>query len=539
MNLLAAATLKGPHVDFAGLSPLIALLGGAVIVLLVGLLGRKEAREQAVPALSLVVLAVSLGLTIWQWGAQKSIVAGALRIDDLALVLNIVLIAGGAATVLLAWRSLAARSTAHGEWHALLLTSIGGMFLLASAQNTVLVFLGLELLSIPLYVLCATGHSRRGQHQERSLESGLKYLIIGSVGSATLLYGLALIYGATGATDFTAIDAALSKGSLATDPLTLTGIALCVAGLCFKASVAPFHQWTPDVYEGAPTPVTAFMAVATKVAALGVFIRLFDVALINAQSSWGPAVAALAAITIIVGNVGALGQSSLKRMLAYSSVAQAGYMLTGVLVASKLGVQATVFYLAVYVAMNMASFAVIVARERETTLGDSIDAVAGLGRERPWLAWPMTISLLGLAGIPATAGFIGKFYLIDAAVSGGYTWLGVMIVIGSMISLGYYLPVIAAMWMREAPAGAGAGQPGSSASPASGPTPSVSGLPALAGGSPELDVEPMPAPLTTRPQPEVVFVAVLAGAATVFFGIIPQPLFNLVAHAGGALSGLF
>jgi NADH-quinone oxidoreductase subunit N len=551
---LATAHLKGPHVDFAGLSPLIALLGGAVIVLLVGLLGRKEAREHAVPALSLVVLATSLGLTIWQWGAQKSIVAGALRIDDLALVLNIVLIAGGAATVLLAWRSLAAKGTAHGEWHALLLTSIGGMFLLASAQNTVLVFLGLELLSIPLYVLCATGLSKRGQHQEHSLESGLKYLIIGSVGSATLLYGLALIYGATGATDFTAIASALSTGSLATDPLTLTGIALCVAGLCFKASVAPFHQWTPDVYEGAPTPVTAFMAVATKVAALGVFIRLFDVALINAQSSWGPAVAALAAITIVVGNVGALGQSSLKRMLAYSSVAQAGYMLAGVVVASKLGVQATVFYLAVYVAMNMASFAVIIARERETSLGDSIDAVAGLGRERPWLAWPMTISLLGLAGIPATAGFIGKFYLIDAAVSGGYTWLGVVIVIGSMISLGYYLPVIAAMWMREAPEGAGAGAPGSSSSPASGPLPSGVGLPALAGGSPELDAElgpdgPTPAgastqtepltPRSIRPQPEVVFVAVLAGAVTVFFGIIPQPLFNLVAHAGGALSGLF
>jgi NADH-quinone oxidoreductase subunit N len=204
---------------------------------------------------------------------------------------------------------------------------------------------------------------------------------------------------------------------------------------------------------------------------------------------------------------------------------------------------------------------VIVARERETTLGDSIDAVAGLGRERPWLAWPMTISLLGLAGIPATAGFIGKFYLIDAAVSGGYTWLGVAIVVGSMISLGYYLPVIAAMWMREAPAGAGAVQSGSSASPASGPTPSVSGLPALAGGSPELDaeadadagapplgvdpsvtagapVQPL-APETTGPQPEVVFVAVLAGAVTLFFGIIPQPLFNLVTHAGGALGGLF
>src|SRR5471032_751068 len=223
------------------------------------------------------------------------------------------------------------------------------MSLLARAQNTVALFVGLELLSIPLYVLCATEMRR-----EHSLESGLKYLIVGSVGSATLLYGLAMIYGATGATDFSAIAGALSaNASLATDPLTLTGIALCVAGLCFKASVAPFHQWTPDVYEGAPTPVTAFMAVATKVAALGVFLRLFDVALIDAQASWGPAVAALAAITILVGNVGALGQSSLKRMLAYSSVAQAGYMLVGVVVGTQLGAQALVFYLAVYLAMNM------------------------------------------------------------------------------------------------------------------------------------------------------------------------------------------
>ena len=274
--------------------------------------------------------------------------------------------------MLLAWRSRAAHEAAHGEFHALLLSSIAGMSLLASAQNTVALFIGLELLSIPLYVLCATEMRR-----EHSLESGLKYLIIGSVGSATLLYGLALIYGATGSTDFSAIASALSNGTLATDPLTLTGIALCVVGLCFKASVAPFHQWTPDVYEGAPTPVTAFMAVTTKVAAFGVFLRFFDVALIGAQASWGPALAVLATITIIVGNVGALGQSSLKRMLAYSSVAQAGYMLAGVVVATQLGVPATVFYLAVYLPMNMAAFAVIVARERETGLGDSIEAITG------------------------------------------------------------------------------------------------------------------------------------------------------------------
>jgi NADH-quinone oxidoreductase subunit N len=533
--VLASATLKGPPIEWAALSPLLALLGGAVIVLLVGLLRARFAREQLVPALTLLALGAAAGLTIWQWHEEKSIVAGAMRIDALSLTLNLILAASGACAVLLAWRSLAAREAGHGELHALLLSSIGGMSLLAAAQNTLLLFLGLELLSIPLYVLCATELKR-----EHSLESGLKYLIVGSVGSATLLYGLALIYGATGQTDFSAIGNALSSSGLATDPLTLTGIALCVAGLCFKSSVAPFHQWTPDVYEGAPTPITAFMAAATKVAALGVFLRLFDIAFIEAHSSWAPAVAALATITIVVGNVGALGQSSLKRMLAYSSVAQAGYMLAGVVVATKLGAQATVFYLAVYLFMNMAAFAVIVARERETELGDSIAAIRGLGRSRPLLAWPMTISMLALAGIPATAGFMGKFYLIDAAVNGGYTWLGVVIVIGSMISLGYYLPVIAAMWMSageetETQDSSSATSPESTPpGPFTGAAPSTgSDLPALAGGSQELDNEQ--APIVERTQPEVAFVAILAGAATLFFGIIPQPLFNLVHGVGSAL----
>jgi NADH-quinone oxidoreductase subunit N len=541
--LLATAHLKGPHVDFAALSPLIALFGGAIVVLLVGLLGSRRIREEVVPTLSLVALGAALGLTIWRWDTPESVVSGALRIDRLSLTLNLILAVGGMAAVLLAWRSKAAREAAHGELHAMLLTSIGGMAMLGAAQNTVALFLAIELLSIPLYVLCAA--EMRNEH---SLEAGLKYLIVGSVGSATLLYGIALLYGATGATDFGAIASAIAGSGLANNAMLLTGIALCVAGLAFKASVAPFHQWTPDVYEGAPTPITAFMAVATKVAALGVLLRLFDVALIEAHGSWGPALAALAALTILVGNVGALGQSSLKRMLAYSSVAQAGYMLAGVVVATQLGAQAMVFYLAVYLAMNMAAFAVIVAREREIEAqtipqtsgsedrvlrgagGDSVQAMAGLGRERPWLAWPMTISMLALAGIPATAGFIGKFYLIDAAVSGGYTWLGVVMVIGSMISLGYYLPVIATMWMGSAPA---------TATP---PTPGA--IPAIAGGSPELDDDPggpassvaATVASATKPlQPELTFVAVLAGTATIFVGIVPQPLFNLVHGVGSAL----
>jgi NADH-quinone oxidoreductase subunit N len=281
--------------------------------------------------------------------------------------------------------------------------------------------------------------------------------------------------------------------------------------------VAPFHQWTPDVYEGAPTPVTAFMAVATKAAAFGVFLRLFDVALIDTTADWGPALATLATITIIVGNVGALGQSSLKRLMAWSSVAQAGYMLAGVVVATRLGVQATVFYLAVYLMMNLAAFAVIVIRERETGLGDDIAAVQGLGAQRPLLAMPMTLAMLGLSGIPATAGFIGKFYLIDAAVSGDYAWLGVVIVIGSMVSLAYYLKVIAAMWMQEAPT------PGAALA--------TTGQPAMAGGSTDAD----------RPRFEIEtwFVALLAGAATLFFGIVPSPLFDLAVDAGRSFTGLF
>jgi NADH-quinone oxidoreductase subunit N len=503
-------TPKGPHIDWAGLSPLVALLGAATLVLLIGLLRPRAVREVLVPFLALAGFLTAIGLGIWQYGEQKDLISGALRLDVLTLVLSFVFSAGGAAAVLLSWRAVAPREAAHGEYFALMLTSAGGMWVLVAAQNLVTLFLGLELLSIPLYVLCAT-ETRRAT----SLESGLNYLIIGSVGSATLLYGLAFIYGATGSTDFAGI--AQAAGDVTDDPLLLTGIALSVVGLAFKASVAPFHQWTPDVYEGAPTPVTAFMAVATKAAAFGAFLRLFDVALLDASADWAPALAVLATITIVVGNVGALGQSSLKRLMAWSSVAQAGYMLAGVVVATQLGVQATVFYLGVYLMMNLAAFAVIVIRERETGLGDDIASVQGLGVQRPLLAMAMTLAMLGLSGIPATAGFIGKFYLIDAAIDGDYTWLGVVIVIGSMVSLAYYLKVIAAMWMAEAPA------PGTALATA--------GRPAMAGGSPDADAP--------RVEPETWFVALLFGGATLFFGIVPSPLFDLAVNAGHSLGHLF
>jgi NADH-quinone oxidoreductase subunit N len=509
---IAAAHAKAPHIDYAGLSPFFALTGGALLTLLVGL-ARGRWVKHATPLLALLTLAVAIGLGIWQFGETTSLVSGALVSDDLTLTLLFAFAAAGAGAVLLAWRSDAAQEASPGEFFSLLLFSVLGMAILVAATNLVTLFLGFELLSIPLYVLCATELRR-----ERSLESGLKYLVVGSVGSATLVYGLALVYGATGSTDYAGIAHAIAAGNgVGGDVLLLSGIGLTLVGLAFKASVAPFHQWTPDVYEGAPTSVTAFMAVATKAAALGVLLRLLDSALIGSQHDWAPLLAALAAITIVVGNVGALGQTSLKRMLAYSGVAQAGYLLAGVIVGSQLGAKATVFYLVVYLAMNLAAFAVIVARERASLEGDDLAAFAGLGRTQPLLAWPLTIAMLALAGVPATAGFVGKVFLIDALVSGDYAWLAIVLVVGSMISLGYYLRVVAALWMREAPE-----------APALG----ASGLPVIAGGSQEADA-------AMRPQPEVLAVAWIAAAATIALGIVPQPLFELAADAGRALTGIF
>jgi NADH-quinone oxidoreductase subunit N len=513
VSLLLAA-VKAPHVDFAGLSPLLAFSGGAIVVLLAGLLRPRFVRETFVPVATLLALGAALGTTVWQWDTGKSIISGALRVDDLALALTAIFVVAAMLTVLLSWRAEAPREAAHGEYFAMLLISAGGMSVLVQAQNMITLFLGFELLSIPLYVLCATEMRRA-----KSLEAGLKYLVIGSVGSATLLYGLAFVYGATGQTGFDAIAKSLGGfGSMVSDPLLLTGLALVVTGLAFKASVAPFHQWTPDVYEGAPTPITAFMATATKAAAFGILLRFFDVAVIDAQPDWAPAIAVLAAITIVVGNVGAIGQSSVKRIMAWSGVAQAGYMLAGVVVSTQLGVRATVFYLAVYLLMNVAAFAVIAARERETALGDSIDALRGLGARRPLLAWAMTASMLGLAGIPGTSGFVGKIFLIDASVDGSYTWLGIMIVIGSMISLAYYLRVVAVIWMRDAPA----------------PTP------VLAGGSSEADALAFDQPAApVGPAWEVTAAAVVCAAATIVLGIVPGPIFDLARDAGHALTGLF
>jgi NADH-quinone oxidoreductase subunit N len=508
--------LVAPHIDYKGLAPLFAVAGGSIIILMVALLRSRWVHRVLIPALTVIALGAAIGLSIWNWqpGDTKPIVEGALAIDTLSLGLSILCFIAGIATVFLSLRSHAVRQAGSGEYFTLLLGSIAGMTVLICSENLVTLFVGLELLSIPLYVLCAAEVRRRV-----SLESGLKYLIIGSVGSGTLLYGLAFVYGATGATDFTGISAAIGDKVSLTDPMLLTGVALVATGFAFKCSIAPFHTWTPDVYQGAPTPITSFMAVATKAAAFAVFLRLFVEAFPEIQTIWDDALVALAVITILVGNAAAIPQRSLKRLLAWSGVAQAGYILTGVIVATQLGARAMFFYLAVYLVMNLAAFAVVIARERVSPAGDDISSFEGLGRADPWLAFPLTIAMLGLAGFPVTAGFMGKFYLLQAAIDANYDWLAVMIVVGSVVSLAYYLKVVAAMWMSPVAV---------DVRPADGGP--VRRLARAGGWSPEAE---------GRAQPEVLFIAVLMAAAVVVLGVVPSPLLDVAKDVGTALQNVF
>lgn len=509
MTALLTAAVEAPSIEYSTLAPLIVLVGGSIVLLLLALIAGSFVQRSLLPALALAVLAAGADLFIRRLGEPDlSVLEGALRFDDLTAVFGILFCVAGALAVVLAWRSRTAEDAGRGEFYGLLLASVAGMAMLAGAQNLVTLFIAFELLSIPLYVMCAADLRR-----EASLEAGLKYLIVGSLGSATLLFGLALVYGATGSTDLNGIAAALAKPAVAGDPLLLVGVALALVGLAFKASIAPFHQWTPDVYEGAPTPVTAFMAVATKAAALVILLRFTAQGLWDVRDQWQPVLAALAVVTILVGNVGGLRQDSIKRMLAYSGVAQAGYLLVGVIVGTELGIQALVFYLLVYVLMNVGAFAVVVARER-AGLDDSLSSLHGLDRESPLLAWSLTICMIALAGLPVTGGFIGKFTLVQSAIEADWAWLGVAIVVGSVISLGYYLRVVAAIWLDPARSAGSAGEP----------VP-----PAVAGASPEAD---------QANHREVAAVAVICALLVVAVGVVPGPLLDVAQDAAKAFAAL-
>ena len=328
----------------------------------------------------------------------------------------------------------------HGEFYALILLSTSGMMLMVAAVDMLPVFLGLELMSIPIYVLA--GFDRR---RLRSNESAMKYFLIGSFASAILLYGVALLYGVSGSTSFAAIRAAFDPAN----PLAVAGLAFVVVGFAFKISSVPFHQWTPDVYEGAPSAVTAFMSVTVKLAAFAAFLRVLALSFEPQGDLFANVLWVLAAATVVVGNVMAVIQENIKRLLAYSSIAHAGYLLIGFVPGTAAGYSAVVFYLIAYLFMNLGAFGVVVALANRGQDCERMSSLAGLAQRRPGLAALMTLFMVALAGIPGTAGFVGKFLIFSAAVDAGHVWLAILGVLMSVVSVYYYLRVPVLMYMHD------------------------------------------------------------------------------------------
>jgi NADH-quinone oxidoreductase subunit N len=443
-----------PTVDWAALTPELILLGGAALCLVLALFlpwSWRRPFSAAVAGLCFAGAGIAAAILFAQDDSARGIVAEALQRDRLAELAQILLAGSGLLAVgaSLGWDP--EERTRVGEYYALLLSAGAGMSFFVAASNLMTLFLGLEWFSISLYVLCAIAVDSLP-----SLESGLKYLIVGSFGSAILLFGSAFVYGATGAIGYADIASAAGE---ADKVVFVLGLALVLVGLAFKMSAAPFHMWTPDVYQGAPTPVTAFMSAATKVAALVGAMRLLTTAFPSEARLWTIALAVIACISLAWGNLAALVQTDIKRLLAYSSISHAGFLLIPVAVGTPLGGRALLFYLISYAAMSVGSFAVLAARERELARPVTFDGLAGLGWERPGLGLAMSLFMFGFIGLPPAGLFLGKFYAFSAAVDRGWTWLAIVGVVATVISIYYYVGVIGAMYfrrsieMRVAPAG--------------------------------------------------------------------------------------
>ena len=433
-----------PDIDWFAIGPELITAVGAMLVLLVGL-GKGAASRVAVTTLTLLTLGLALAFAIARFHVTSyGAFNGQVDSDELANVGRIIAAASGVIATVFAVRGRAGDGR-HGEFHALLLSAVCGMGIFVAAGSFVSLFVGLELFSIALYVLCALDAEKAA-----SLESGLKYLILGGLSSAILLYGAALVYGATGSLDIAVAGDSGSRGVL-----LWTGAAMVIGGLGFKVSAAPMHWWTPDVYEGAGTPVTAFMSTATKSVAFLVLARVLTTGFVPEADAWQPVVAGLAVASILVGNIGALVQSNLKRLLGYSSIAQAGYLLVGLIGWQTSGIPALVYALFVYTAMTLGAFAYVVFIERELGREVTFADLAGRGWAgedasllRALPGFGVAICALSLAGIPPTAGFFSKFGLFGAAIDAGYGWLAVVGVLGSVISLAYYLRFVVELYMR-------------------------------------------------------------------------------------------
>jgi NADH-quinone oxidoreductase subunit N len=433
--------IPGPPVALVTLLPALIVVGSALVVLVLDLLPPRDHKTH-LGVLTLAGLVAALLASVAVWGGRGRGFHDMIVLDNYALFFDIVIGYAAALTVLVSLDYVRRAGAESGEYYGLVLFATAGMMLLASANDLVVVFLAIELMSLSLYVLAGL----RGRRRQAS-EASMKYFLLGVFASAFLLYGVAFIYGATGSTNFDRIAVAVAANPH--DPLFLLGLGLLLVGLGFKISAVPFHMWAPDVYEGAPTTVTAFIATGSKAAVFGALTRLVVSSLRAAQPDAAVLLWALAALTMTVGNVVALAQSNLKRMLAYSSVAHVGYMLVGLVSGDPTGAAAVLFYLLAYTFTTAGAFGVLAAAERAGEEAVDLRDWAGLATRQPLLALSLSLFLLSLIGIPPLAGFVGKFYVFGSAVRAGYVWLAVIAVLNSAVAAYYYLRVIISMYMQE------------------------------------------------------------------------------------------
>ena len=444
-------TIATPEIDWTAIVPHLVLTGGALVLLTLSSVLRHRIPSWFYAAYT---AAVGVGaffgsIHLWQ-RVQNSdgpftALAGAIGIDGFSVFLIVLIAASVVLAALLADDYLRRERLEGPEMYVLMLLSASGGATMASANDLIVLFLGLEILSIAAYVLAAM-HSRRIESQE----AGLKYFVLGAFSSAFFLYGIALVYGATGSTNLVDIKAFLADTILVEDGLLLGGFALLLVGLGFKVAAVPFHAWTPDVYQGAPSPVVAYMASGVKAAGFAALIRVFVLTFGDFADDWQPIVYALAVATLLVGAVLAVVQTDVKRMLAYSSISHAGFILVGVQAASDRGTSAVLFYLAAYTFMVAGSFGVVTLVGREGDHRHSIDDYSGLAARRPVLAFTFAVLLLAQAGVPFTAGFFAKFYVIGAAVEARSYWLAIVAMVSAVIAAFLYLRIVVSMYLGAA-----------------------------------------------------------------------------------------
>jgi NADH-quinone oxidoreductase subunit N len=430
-----------PPINWLSILPSLIVTVTGILVLFWDLWMKEEERS-LLAWLGLTGLLITSVLSVMLWGRNESAFNGMLALDTYALFFNMVFCLAAGMTLLMSLHYLETVNIRPGEYYSLLLFATVGMMLMAAATDLLVIFLGLETMSIAVYVLAGIWRQRL-----QSNEAALKYFLLGAFASGFFLYGVALVYGATGSMQLSKIAAHVSTHG--SSPLLLIGVALLIVGFGFKVAAAPFHVWTPDVYEGAPTTVTAFMAVGVKAAAFAAFARVFLHTLGPLHGEWQGILWILAVLTMTVGNVTALVQRNIKRMLAYSSIAHAGYLLVAMVAGKDLGGAALMYYLVAYGLMNLGAFAVVLAVGRQGEPNEELSDYAGLGFRYPALGMAMTIFMLSLTGVPPLVGFTGKFYIFSAAVKAGYIWLAVIGVLNSVVSAYYYIRVVVNMYMQE------------------------------------------------------------------------------------------